>query len=312
MTPSGQVTWSFGASSGPDMLDKPSLAVRLPNGLIAANDDYNDRVILIDPRTKRIVWQYGHTGVASSANGYLSKPDGIEFLPAKVVGAPHQRQRGRPTAAGVRVTTVGHLPSPASRLAAVSVGGGRVLVLGGLVNGSSSTEILAGTPGEPPSASARSRSRPTTTPRCSSGAAIYLLGGGQATSSDAIVRVSTAGAARKHRARSASRSPISAPRSSGNTAYIAGGYTGSQYATGILAFRGHTPHLAARLPVGLRYAGVAALGRPDLRRRRDHDERDEQRRLPLRPGDRGRLAGRDAAPSRSRTRRSSRSAARST
>ena len=70
------------------MLDKPSLAVRLPNGLIAANDDYNNRVILIDPRTKQIVWQYGHTGVASSATGYLSKPDGIDFLPAKVVGAP--------------------------------------------------------------------------------------------------------------------------------------------------------------------------------------------------------------------------------
>ena len=47
--PSGKVTWSFGDSSGPNLLDKPSLAVRLPNGLIAANDDYGDRVILIDP-----------------------------------------------------------------------------------------------------------------------------------------------------------------------------------------------------------------------------------------------------------------------
>jgi hypothetical protein len=77
----GRVEWSFGAPSGPDRLAKPSLAVRWPNGLIAANDDYNQRVIVIDPRTKRIVWQYGHTGVAGRAPGYLDKPDGIDLLP---------------------------------------------------------------------------------------------------------------------------------------------------------------------------------------------------------------------------------------
>jgi len=46
----------------------------------------------------------------------------------------------------------------------------------------------------------------------------------------------------------------------GRTAFIAGGYTGATYATGILSFRGAATRLAARLPVGLRYAGVAALG----------------------------------------------------
>jgi hypothetical protein len=78
---SGRVDWSFGARSGPNRLAKPSLAVRWPNGLIAANDDYNQRVIAIDPRRKRIVWQYGHTGVAGTARGYLDKPDGIDLLP---------------------------------------------------------------------------------------------------------------------------------------------------------------------------------------------------------------------------------------
>jgi putative pyrroloquinoline-quinone binding quinoprotein len=78
---SGRVTWSFGSASGPDRLVKPSLAVRWPNGLIAANDDYNHRVIVIDPSTKRIVWQYGHTGVAGARPGYLDKPDGIDLLP---------------------------------------------------------------------------------------------------------------------------------------------------------------------------------------------------------------------------------------
>jgi len=37
------------------MLDHPSLAERLPNGLIGVNDDYRHRVVLIDPKTKRIV-----------------------------------------------------------------------------------------------------------------------------------------------------------------------------------------------------------------------------------------------------------------
>jgi outer membrane protein assembly factor BamB len=78
-TPHGRVLWSFGG------LNKPSLAIRLPNGMIAANDDYNDRVIVIDPHRKRIVWQYGHTGVASAAPGYLSKPDGIDVMPSDAV-----------------------------------------------------------------------------------------------------------------------------------------------------------------------------------------------------------------------------------
>ena len=78
----GHVRWSFGAASGPNMLAKPSLAIQLSNGMIAANDDYNHRVIVIDPHRKRIVWQYGHTGVPGSSRGYLNKPDGIDPAPA--------------------------------------------------------------------------------------------------------------------------------------------------------------------------------------------------------------------------------------
>jgi hypothetical protein len=77
----GRVLWSFGSASGPNRLAKPSLAVRWPNGMIAANDDYNHRVIVIEPRTRRIVWQYGRTGVPGTAAGYLDKPDGLDLLP---------------------------------------------------------------------------------------------------------------------------------------------------------------------------------------------------------------------------------------
>jgi hypothetical protein len=84
-TPHGRILWSFGARSGRNRLKKPSLALRLPNGLIAANDDYNDRVIVVDPHRNRIVWQYGHTGVPSAAPGYLDKPDGIDVMPSDAV-----------------------------------------------------------------------------------------------------------------------------------------------------------------------------------------------------------------------------------
>jgi outer membrane protein assembly factor BamB len=256
MTPAGTVTWSFGATSGPNLLDKPSLAVRLPNGLIASNDDYGDRVILIDPRTRQIVWQYGHTGVASSAPGYLSKPDGIDFLPAKVV--PRTAVPRATTAANLTVSTIGRLPVGASRLAVVALGPNRVMVLGGLSGGSSSDQILAGPPGR----LHRIGTLPTPTHDDAAvvlGKRVYLLGGGQATSSDAVVRIGLDGRARPAGTLGEPLSDLGAAVV-GNTAYIAGGYTGTQYATGILAFRGSTPKLAARLPAGLRYAGVASLG----------------------------------------------------
>jgi hypothetical protein len=84
MTRRGHVVWSFGTASGPTRLDRPSLAIRLPNGFVAVNDDWRHRVIVVDPRSNRIVWQYGHTDVASSAPGYLDKPDGVDFLPGSV------------------------------------------------------------------------------------------------------------------------------------------------------------------------------------------------------------------------------------
>ena len=47
-----------------------------PNGDIAVNDDYNDRVVIIDPQEARIVWQYGHDYQPGDAAGYLHTPEG--------------------------------------------------------------------------------------------------------------------------------------------------------------------------------------------------------------------------------------------
>jgi hypothetical protein len=102
ITPRGHVVWTYGPSSGPGALDRPSLAVRWPNGMIAITDDWHHRVIVVDPHTKQIVWQYGHDGIASPAPGFLSKPDGLDLLPARAA---------RTTPVRLRVRTVGDTPS---------------------------------------------------------------------------------------------------------------------------------------------------------------------------------------------------------
>ena len=84
----GRVLWRYGPSTGWGALDHPSLALRLPNGNIAVNDDYNDRVVVIDPRTKRIVWQYGRRGLGSARLGFLKTPDGLDFVPLDGRGRP--------------------------------------------------------------------------------------------------------------------------------------------------------------------------------------------------------------------------------
>lgn len=77
----GRLHWRYSPRAGASPLDHPSLAEPLPNGDFLLTDDFNDRVIVIDPRTNRIVWQYGHTGMPGRAPGYLSRPDGVDLAP---------------------------------------------------------------------------------------------------------------------------------------------------------------------------------------------------------------------------------------
>jgi len=56
------------------MLDHPSLTELLPSGVFMTNDDYNDRMVAIDPATGALVWQYGITGKRSTAPGELNPP----------------------------------------------------------------------------------------------------------------------------------------------------------------------------------------------------------------------------------------------
>ena len=79
-TRTGQIAWSYDVQAGDAMLKKPSLAERLPNGLIMVDDDYRNRVVVIDPKYNAIVWQYGLTDKAGTALGLLSIPDGFDLL----------------------------------------------------------------------------------------------------------------------------------------------------------------------------------------------------------------------------------------
>ncbi len=76
----GALLWRY-APTGADALNHPSIAKALPNGDVIATDDHNHRVIVVDPRTNRIVWQYGHLGAPGATAGYLNGPDGLDVAP---------------------------------------------------------------------------------------------------------------------------------------------------------------------------------------------------------------------------------------
>lgn len=79
-TRTGQVIWTYDVTTGDGALKKPSLAEQLPNGLVMANDDYRNRMVVIDPKYNAIVWQYGLTDTAGTSVGLLSIPDGFDLL----------------------------------------------------------------------------------------------------------------------------------------------------------------------------------------------------------------------------------------
>lgn len=92
----GRILWRYAPTAAPAALSHPSLALPLPNGDILLNDDFNHRVIVIDPKTNAIVWQYGHDGVAGSRLGYLNNPDGLDLLPPYSLTGSRAASMGRP------------------------------------------------------------------------------------------------------------------------------------------------------------------------------------------------------------------------
>jgi hypothetical protein len=76
----GAVLWRYAPKHGAGVLFDPSLAEVLPNRDVIVSDDYHDRVIVIDPKSKKIVWQYGHSDRPGGGPGYLDVPAGFDLV----------------------------------------------------------------------------------------------------------------------------------------------------------------------------------------------------------------------------------------
>ncbi|HEX4036385.1 MAG TPA: hypothetical protein VHX66_18240 [Solirubrobacteraceae bacterium] len=78
----GKVTWTYDPKKGSGALDYPTLAKVLPDGNVLVSDARNDRVIVIDASTKKIIWQYGHTHHSGNGPGFLHTPDSAVLVPS--------------------------------------------------------------------------------------------------------------------------------------------------------------------------------------------------------------------------------------
>jgi PQQ-like domain len=76
----GKASWEYFHADGEQALDHPSIARELPDtGDILIVDDLHDRVIVVDRKTKEIIWQYGQMGVKGHKPGLLNYPDGVDI-----------------------------------------------------------------------------------------------------------------------------------------------------------------------------------------------------------------------------------------
>ncbi|MER3536297.1 MAG: hypothetical protein C4301_02050 [Thermus sp.] len=77
----GRILWRYAPKDPAHRLDHPSVALGLPNGLVALTDDWRHRVLVLDRKTNRVVLQYGQTDRPGSGVGQLRFPDGMDRVP---------------------------------------------------------------------------------------------------------------------------------------------------------------------------------------------------------------------------------------
>lgn len=86
----GSILWQYGQAgvtgSGPNQLNTPVHSLFLsgfphhPGFGVLITDQGNQRIILVNLRSGKIVWQYGTTGVAGSGPNQLNSPNSAEVL----------------------------------------------------------------------------------------------------------------------------------------------------------------------------------------------------------------------------------------
>lgn len=72
----GKVIWRY-SPRGAAQLDHPSIAIPLASNRIAICDDFNNRIVIVDPTTSTVVWQW-----SGGTTFRLLRPDGLDYRPS--------------------------------------------------------------------------------------------------------------------------------------------------------------------------------------------------------------------------------------
>ncbi|HEX4186500.1 MAG TPA: kelch repeat-containing protein [Solirubrobacteraceae bacterium] len=179
-------------------------------------------------------------------------------------GASSRRTSARATqseAAPARLTirrSALTLPVALQDAASAPLDGQRIVLLGGLEAGETSTAAVTVLEGGRPGAHASLPEAQHDAQAAKLGANVYVFGGGQEASYDHILSFDPTTTAVAQAGTLPQPTSDAAVAAVGATAYVIGGYTGSQALDTIVAWRpGATAEVVAHLPAGLRYAAAA-------------------------------------------------------
>ncbi|MHB8718403.1 MAG: outer membrane protein assembly factor BamB family protein [Candidatus Dormibacteria bacterium] len=75
IAPDGRVLWRY-APRGANQLNHTSIAIPLAVNRVAICDDYDNRIVIVDPTTSTVVWQWSGSG-----QYHLLRPDGLDYRP---------------------------------------------------------------------------------------------------------------------------------------------------------------------------------------------------------------------------------------
>jgi N-acetylneuraminic acid mutarotase len=163
--------------------------------------------------------------------------------------------------ASLRGRLIGTLPAPLQDAAAVSLGAGRMVLLGGLDSSDTSTTAITVLDDGHVSGGASLPEAQHDAQGASLEGEVYVFGGGQFGSYDHILRYEPGDGRVSLVGQLPQPASDVAVTTIGSTAYIVGGYNGERALDTIIAWRpGGRPTVVGRLPMGLRYAAVAATG----------------------------------------------------
>lgn len=94
MTPTKKIVWSMKLGFGGNTNAGADDAFLTPDQKhIIINEENNQLIAIIDIKSKKIVWTYGHPGVAGSKPGYLNTPDDAYQLPDGIVSVADIRNQ---------------------------------------------------------------------------------------------------------------------------------------------------------------------------------------------------------------------------